>query len=126
MFKTQQEIQANYENLLADAKIKVTRVKAKIDRLSFIRVALLVADIALFISFVSANDDVVTFILGLCLLIPIGIFIVVVKKQDVLSKHESYLKNLVWVYQNEVNLGLGLENGYDHGGAFDDENHPYL
>lgn len=126
MFKTQQEIQENYEFLIKEIKTKITTVKIRIDRFSFIRVALLVAEVALFVSFVSSDNDLVTFIVGLCLLIPIAIFIVVVKKQNVLSKHETYLKNLLWVYQNEENLSNGQENGYDHGTSFEDENHPYL
>ncbi len=126
MFKTQQEILTNYEFLIADTKTKITTVKTKIDRFSFIRVALLIAEVALFVSFVSTVDDLATFIVGLCLMIPIIIFIVVVKKQNVLNKYEGYLKNLFWIYQNEANLIIGGENGYDHGGTFEDDNHPYL
>lgn len=126
MFKTQEEIQASYEFLLAEIKSKIATVKIKIDRFSFIRVALLIAEIALFVSFVRSDDDLAILIGIICLLVPIAIFIVVVKKQTALSKHEVYLKNLLWVYQNELNLLVGGENGYDHGTAFEDENHPYL
>ena len=126
MFKTQQEIQANYEFLIADVKTKIATVKMKIDWFTFIRVALLLIEVALFVSFVSAQDNLITHILGISLLIPIIIFIVVVKRQGILSKHEAYLKNLLWIYQNEVNLTTGGENGYDHGGAFENDDHPYL
>ena len=126
MFKTQQEIQANYEFLIAEIKIKIATIKTKIDRFSVIRVMLLIADMALFVWFVSTNDDLNTLISGLSLMGPVIIFIVVVKKQGALSKHEIYLKNLLWIYQNEVNLITGGENGYDHGGAFENDDHPYL
>ena len=126
MFKTQQEIQANYEFLIAEIKIKISAVKTKIDRFSVIRVILLIADIAFFVWFVSTNDDLSTLISGLSLMGPVIIFIVVVKKQSALSKHEIYLKNLLWIYQNEVNLITGGENGYDYGGAFENDDHPYL
>ncbi|MEJ5992933.1 DNA mismatch repair protein MutS [Pedobacter sp. Du54] len=125
MFKTQQEILTKYESLLSDTKINITAVKAKIDRFSFIRVALLIVEIALFIGFVSSDSDTITFILGISLAIPIAVFVVVVKNQNVLSKHETYLKNLLWIYQNEILVINGKENGYSNGGDFADNNHPY-
>ncbi len=126
MFNTQEEIQANYEFLITEIKAKITAVKIKIDRFSFVRVALLVVEIALFVSFVSADDDLFTLISGVSLLIPIIIFSIVVNKQNVLSSYETYLKNLLWVYENELNLMQGEENGYDHGSSFEDDRHPYL
>jgi hypothetical protein len=125
MFKTEQEIQENYEILIAEQKIKIAAVKTKIDRFSFIRVALLIVEIGLFVGFVSANNDITTTVFGISLAIPIGIFIVVVKKQNVLSKYESFLKNLLWVYQNEVNVMNGETNGYANGSVFGDDSHPY-
>lgn len=122
MFKTQQEIQSNYEFLITDIKTKITEVKIKIDRFSLIRVGLLIAEIAAFVWFVSTENVIA----GFCLIIPIITFVIVVKKQQIWNKHEIYLKNLLWVYQNEVNVITGGENGYDHGSAFEDENHPYL
>ncbi|RZK54493.1 MAG: DNA mismatch repair protein MutS, partial [Pedobacter sp.] len=32
----------------------------------------------------------------------------------------------LWVYQNEINLIKGLENGYNNGSTFEDESHSYL
>jgi len=122
----QEEIQANYKFTLTDIQSKVAVVKAKIDRFSFIRVTLLIAEIALFVAFVRSDNDVAMLIGGFCLLIPIAIFIIVVNKQNRLSKQEVYLKNLLWIYQNELNVLNGEQNGYDHGVSFEDENHPYL
>ncbi len=125
MFKTQQEIQANYEIILADTKIQIAAVKAKIDRYSFIRVALLIAEIVLFVAFVSSKEDVSITIFGISLFIPVMIFVFVVKKQNVFNKHETYLKNLLWVYQNELNVLTGAANGYDNGSVFENDDHPY-
>lgn len=126
MLKTQEEIKTRYELLIQDLNIEIAKVKIKIDRFSFIRVALLIAEIFVFVSFVKADNDLATLIGGICLIIPIAIFVIVVKKQNLLEKTGSYLRHLLWVYQNEVNLINGLENGYNHGTAFEDENHPYL
>lgn len=126
MLKTQEEIKTRYELLIQDLNIEIAKVKIKIDRFSFIRVALLIVEIFVFVSFVKADNDLATLIGGICLIIPIAVFVIVVKKQNLLEKTGSYLRNLLWVYQNEVNLINGLENGYDHGTAFEDENHPYL
>jgi DNA mismatch repair ATPase MutS len=126
MFKTEPEILAYYESLVHDTQLKITAVKTKIERFSYLRIALLIAEILIFVAFVSVTNEVAVLFAGLCLLIPIFIFIVVVKKQQVLSTEETYLKNLLWVYQNEVNLITKGENGYDHGTSFEDEDHPYL
>ena len=125
MFKTQQEIQANYESLIADSKINIAAIKTRIDRFSFIRVALLLIEIALFVGFVSLDNEVAVSILGVSLFIPVAVFIVVVNKQNALSKHETYLKNLLWIYQNEINVLSGRENGYANGDVFADDAHPY-
>jgi len=122
----QQDILTNYQLLINDLTERLAKVKIRIDKFSFIRVALLIAEIFVFISFVKAEDDLAVLIGGIALCIPIAIFIIVVKKQTVIAKHEVYLKNLLWVYQNEVNLINGNENGYDNGTPFEDESHPYL
>ncbi|RYG21881.1 MAG: DNA mismatch repair protein MutS, partial [Chitinophagaceae bacterium] len=57
--------------------------------------------------------------------LPVFIFVVVVRKQNILANYETYLKNLVWVYQNEVGILNGGPNGYADGSAFEDESHPY-
>lgn len=126
MLKTQQDILIDYQLLIKDLIDKLAKVKIKIDKFSFIRVALLIAEIFVFVSFVKAEDDLAILIGGIALCIPIAIFVIVVKKQTVILKHESYLKNLLWVYQNEVSVINGNENGYEHGTSFEDENHPYL
>lgn len=126
MLKTQQDILTNYQLLITDLTEKLAKVKIRIDKFSFIRVALLIAEIFVFISFVKAEDDLAVLIGGIALCIPIAIFIIVVKRQTVITKHEVYLKNLLWVYQNEVKLINGNENGYDSGTTFEDESHPYL
>lgn len=123
---TQNKLLANYQSLTNITAEKIAKIKAKIDRYSFLRVALLFAEILIFIAFVSVQNQTAVTIIGVCLLLPIAVFIIVVKKQNLLIKEETYLTDLLWVYQNEVNLMNGLPNGYNDGAVFEDENHPYL
>lgn len=125
MFKTEQEIQANYEFLIEEHKHDLATIKKKIDRFSFVRVALLMVEVAFFVGFVSVDKDIVTSIFGILLFLPVVIFIIVVNKQNALISYETYLKNLLWVYQNEANILNGQTNAYPNGSLFNDENHPY-
>lgn len=126
MLKTQQLILKHYEVSIKEITDKIAKVKIKVDRFSIIRVALLIVEVFIFIGFVSVQNETLVFILGACLSIPIAVFVIVVKKQNLLIKEELYLKNLLWIYQNEANLLNGLTNGYSDGSSFEDENHPYL
>lgn len=126
MLKMQQHAHHNYEVIINELIDKIDKVKRKVDKYSFLRVALLLVEILIFIAFVSVQNQTAVFVIGVCLLLPIAIFVVVVKKQNTLIEEEAYLKNLLWVYQNELNLMNGLPNGYNDGTSFEDENHPYL
>lgn len=126
MLKTQQKTLQQYEVLIREITNKIAKLKIKVDRFSILRVALLIIEVFIFIGFVSIESEFFVFILGLCLFIPVVVFVFVVKKQNLLIKEEDYLKNLLWVYQNEVNLLNGLPNGYSDGAVFEDESHPYL
>lgn len=126
MPNTENLILNNYQRLVDLTAEKIATIKIKVDRYSFLRVALLIIEVLIFISFVSVQNQSAILITGLCLLLPIAVFVFVVKKQNVLIKDETYFKNLLWVYQNEVNLLNGLANGYSDGTAFENENHPYL
>lgn len=126
MLKTQQDILTNYQLIIQDLTDQLAKVKIRLDKFSFIRVALLIAEIFVFVSFVKAENNLAILIGAVALGIPIAIFIIIVKKQTKITKHETYLKNLLWVYQNEVNLFNGNANHYDNGKEFEDENHPYL
>ncbi len=125
MFKTEQEIQGNYEILIEETKRNLTVIKTKIDRFSIFRVALLLVEIVLFVGFVSSANDLITLIFGISLFIPVCVFVIVVRKQNLLNTNKAFLKNLLWIYQNEITLISGGANGYDNGSIFNDDNHPY-
>lgn len=126
MQHTPEQVLIKYEGLIKNTAQKIAELKIKIDRFSFVRVALLIAEIILFISLVSSQNEVLTSVIGFAMLVPIAIFVVVVKKQNRLAKEETYFKNLLWIYENEVKVISNKHNGYNNGSSFEDENHPYL
>lgn len=126
MQPTQNQIIEKYNKAIAETSEKIAALKTKIDRFSFLRVALLLIEILLFVLFVSAENEILIWVFGVLILVPIAVFVVVVKKQSRLSKAENYFKNLLWVYQNEVSTITLQQNGYDNGTSFEDESHPYL
>jgi len=126
MLNTEQDRLTRYEQLAEQQQIEIASLKNKIDKLSFVRVALLLVEIGFFVGLVSADADLAITIWSLLLILPIAVFVVVVKKQGVLEKKFKFHQNLLWVFENEINLLNGLPNGYDNGTAFEDENHPYL
>lgn len=125
MLKSQQEIENKYKLGAATLSTEINDLKKSIDKLSMVRIALLIVEIAFFVLFVKSVSDTEIWLRGLLLLLPIVVFILTVKKQNALSKQKDYLSNLLWVYENELALLNGNENGYDHGEVFKDELHPY-
>ena len=125
MLKTQEEIISDYNLESGSITKAIAKTKKLIDKLSFFRIGLFLLAILLFVLFVSADKEVFNIIFGISILIPIILFGVVVKKQSFLDKEIIYLKNLLWVYQNEINLLNNLPNGYKDGDSFVSETHPY-
>lgn len=126
MLNTEQERLSRYEQLAAAQQTEIASLKNKVDQLSFVRVALLLVEIGFFVGLLSSNANLAITIWSLLLALPIAVFVMVVKKQGVLEKKFKFHKNLLWVFENEINLLKGKPNGYNDGTVFEDENHPYL
>ncbi len=126
MLNTEPNRRKQYEEEVEKLRTQIVATKSKIDRHSFLRVALLVVEVMFFVSLTTAKADWAIIAWSLLLLIPIVLFIVVVRKQGSLEKLLIAQQNLMWVYQNEVNVICGLPNGYDDGARFEDDNHTYL
>lgn len=122
----QDQVIQKYTTAITETAQKIASLKTKIDRFSFFRVGLLLLEILFFVLFVSAENETFAWVFGVLLLVPIAVFVLVVKKQNLLSKAENYFKNLLWIYENEIAVINGQQNGYDHGTRFEDESHPYL
>lgn len=126
MQQTAQQVLLRYQDATKDTAQELAAIKAKINKFSILRVALLLVEVCLFILFVSVSAELAVLIIGFAMLLPILIFVAVVKKQNLFAKQEGYLQRLLWVYQNEINVLTLQQNGYDDGQAFEDEDHPYL
>ncbi|WP_316805209.1 MutS-related protein [Pedobacter nototheniae] len=125
MLKTQQEIVSSYDQKITDLTSQITETKKRIDRLSFMRIGFFLLEIFFFVLLVNSANDIWRLAVYGALILPVAGFIVIVRKQSALDREVDYLKQLLWVYQNESNLINGLENGYDHGSVFESELHTY-
>jgi len=125
MLKTQEEILSRYNLEVTATSTKIKETKKQVDQFSFMRIGLFLIEILFFVLFVSTPNNTLQTILGFALIIPVIVFVLIVKKQTRLDKKIEYLKQLLWVYQNECNLMLGKGNGYGNGKEFESELHPY-
>jgi hypothetical protein len=125
MLKQQAEIIAGYDQKIKQVTADIDQTKKLIDQLSFMRIGLFLAEILLFILLVSSADDGLRTLIQVALLVPVVAFAFIVRRQSNLDREIDYKKQLLWVYQNEWDILNGIENGYDHGKAFESELHPY-
>lgn len=121
----QQEIIAAYQEKINEVTAAIDQTKKLIDQLSFLRIGLFLAEILVFVLLLRSADDSLRTLIQICLLLPIVAFAIVVRRQSRLDREIDYKKQLLWVYQNEWNILNGLANGYDHGKAFESDQHPY-
>lgn len=126
MLNTEPDRLKQYEQRENEQQAEVATLKKKIDKLSLVRVALLLVEIVFFVGLVSSDSELAIAIWALLLLLPVVVFVMVVKRQNILGKKLSFHQNLQWVFNNEINLLKGEPNGYDNGAKFEDESHPYL
>lgn len=126
MLNTEQDRLKQYEQSAKAQQAEIAVLKKNIDRLSLVRVALLLVEIGFFIGLASSEGSTTNAVWSLLLLLPIVVFVVVVKRQNLLEKHFKFHQQLLWIFENEIGLLKGEPNGYDDGARFENENHPYL
>ncbi|WP_175635372.1 MutS-related protein [Pedobacter ghigonis] len=125
MLKLQAQIISGYSEKIKQVTEGINQTKKLIDKLSLVRVALFLAEILFFVLLVRSADDGFRTLIQITLLLPVFAFAYVVRKQSKLDLEIDYKKQLLWVYQNEWNILNNIENGYDHGTAFESEIHPH-
>ena len=126
MLNTEQDRLKQYQEEVKRLQEKIVDTKVKIDRLSILRVGLLVVEVGFFVGLTAAVQDWAVILWSVLLVLPVVLFVLVVRKQSALNGILTANQNLEWVYQNEVNLINGMPNGYDDGTRFEDEAHTYL
>lgn len=125
MLNTEQDRLKQYQDEVKGLEAKITEIKRKVDRYSFLRVTLLVVEVLIFVALASSVQDWAVLFWSIMLVLPIISFVIVVKKQTALEVILLSQQNLMWVFQNEINIINGLPNGYDDGTQFESESHPY-
>ncbi|MEH3111749.1 MutS-related protein [Pedobacter terrae] len=125
MQRQREEIIDGYQKKINEATADIDRTKKLIDQLSFLRIGLFLTEILFFILLLRSADDSLRTLIQICLVLPVIAFAIVVRRQSQLDREIDYKKQLLWVYQNEWGILQGTANGYDHGKAFESEQHPY-
>lgn len=125
MQQLQDAIIAGYQEKINEVTAHIDRTKKLIDQLSLLRIGLFLAEILFFVLLLRSADDNLRTLIQICLVLPVIAFAFVVRRQSRLDREIDYKKQLLWVYQNEWNMLHGTPNGYDHGKAFEAEQHPY-
>jgi len=126
MLNTELDRLKQYEQSAKAQQLEISTLKKNIDRLSFMRVALLLVEIGFFVGLASSESSAANAVWSVLLLLPIVVFIIVVKRQNKLEKQFKFHQNLLWIFENEISLLQGQPNGYDDGTKFENEQHPYL
>jgi len=125
MQQQKQDIIAGYQDKINEVSADINQTKKRIDQLSLLRIGLFLGEILFFVLLLRSADDSLRTLIQICLLLPVIAFAIVVRRQSRLDREIDYKKQLLWVYQNEWNMLNGTANGYDHGKAFESEQHPY-
>ncbi|PST81623.1 DNA mismatch repair protein MutS [Pedobacter yulinensis] len=113
----------DYEAIVSELETNVTALRSRINRLSFLRLVCFGLLIAVFVPVFRYVTLEWAFA---CSLVPVALFVQVIRRQQRLLAEEDFKNRLIWIYNNEIRISAGLENGYGHGGTFADEQHPYL
>lgn len=122
MIKTKNEILAGYQNNVEKQQKEISNLKGKLNRISFSRLGLFIAEILIIALVINIGFS---WFLGVLAAVPVLLFLVLVKKQSIVQAELTYAGQLLWIYENEVNLLLGKKNGYSDGDAYANEYHPY-
>jgi hypothetical protein len=122
MIKTKNEILAGYQSNVEKQQNEINSLKRKLNKISFSRLGLFIAEILIVALIINIGFS---WFFGALTVIPVLLFLLLVKKQSAVQTELTYAGQLLWVYQNEVDLLSGKRNGYDDGGAYEDEHHPY-
>jgi DNA mismatch repair ATPase MutS len=121
----QEEILTKYLLEKENFTQKLAQATKQLEQHSYYRIGLFLVEILFFVLFLNSAPNILRDLLVICLLIPIGVFIYIAKKQNVLDDEIAHLKQLIWVYQNEINIINQLDNGYKNGANYESEAHNY-
>lgn len=122
MLKTKNTILVDYQNRIVLQKQHAGKLKKDLNKISFSRLGFFIAEILLVALMINIGYSLV---MAMLLVVPVVLFLLLVKKQTKVQDELAYALQLLWVYENEVDYLTRWQNGYDQGGGYQDENHPY-
>lgn len=123
MVKTKDSILLDYQNS-ADAQISTIKaLKSSLNNVSLSRLGLFIVEIILVALIINFGFNVV---FGILTIIPLFLFILLVKRQTKFQQQLSYAEQLLWIYENEIQVIETRKSRYQDGAAMEDENHPYV
>ena len=122
MVKTKYSVLTEYENNVEKQQSLINGLSRKLNQISFSRLGLFIAEILIVALIISLGFS---WFLGMLTVVPIISFLVLVRRQSAVQNELNYARQLLWVYENEINVLANGVNGYSHGDDFMDEQHPY-
>lgn len=123
MVKTKDSILLAYQNAAAGQLSIIKTLKENLNKVSLSRLGVFLLEILFVALIISFGFSMVYTIL---MIIPVFLFVALVKKQTRLQRELGYANQLLWVYENEIQLIEHRKNGYQDGEIYEDENHPYV
>lgn len=123
MVKTNDSILLDYQNS-ADAQSSVIKnLKTELNNVSLSRLGLLIVEIILVALVINFGFNIV---FGILMVLPLFAFMYLVKRQARLQQQFTYAEQLLWIFENEIEIIKSRKNRYNNGEAREDENHPYI
>ena len=122
MVKTKYSILTQYQNNVEKQQSLINGLTRKLNHISFSRLGLFIAEILIVALIISLGFS---WFLGMLTVVPVISFLVLVRRQSAVQNELDYARQLLWVYENEINALTKGQNGYAHGEDYVDEQHPY-
>ncbi len=122
MVKTKYNVLTAYQNSADKQQSLIDGLKKKLNHISFSRLGLFILEILIVALIISVGFF---WYFGVLAVIPVFFFLILIKRQARVQNELDYALQLLWVYQNEIDLLTTGKNGYADGDLYSDEQHPY-
>jgi hypothetical protein len=122
MSQTKENIIQTYRSHIKTEQAHLDALVKQLNQISLSRLGLFLAEIIFVACIIAWGFHWLYVVLMLAV---VAFFIVLIKKQGKVQTELDDAKKLLWVYQNEENMMLNRNNGYDDGESYESEQHPY-
>lgn len=122
MSQTKENIIHTYRSHINTEQAHLDALAKQLNQISLSRLGLFITEI-IFVACIIAWGFYWIYVV--LMLAVVALFIVLIKKQGKKQAELEDARKLLWVYQNEENMMLNRNNGYDDGERYESEQHPY-